>query len=441
MGVAARLGTAVTAVGSLLFVALGGENIAWHQALIAGSCGIVALASPLRQARLVLAMGLAALLVGGPGWSLVLAGALCVVGFVGASASPPDADQKALGAVALLAVGLGVALGLKQHIAAGVLPAAADAVAAAGRLGLTVGLAAFVAATLPASPPVAEDPRGVSVYGGSRSGLRTRFAGLLRGHAPLSLALILVGCAMLGRIGRLSRLPPEARLAAAVPIDAVSWVIDEVIAHASRDPAALRAVLRVAPDADAAALFLGWEAALAEGWKPQRAEGVVVEVARALERSSRGGEALRLLRRHPRVGEVDALLTLFERTQSVPDGWRGGRLGRVLEGQQGALLDAPVLFTQNDSVSIEFTVIAEAFDATFELECSGVAFDGPPTLTVSVDAQPGWVIACPAVRRAQVWLAPGPHRLRVAYDNDRVGPGGDRNASVLSVRVEPFVRP
>lgn len=388
-------------------------------------------------------MGLAAALAGGPSWSLGLAIAVGLGGLAiqRLEREPFDSAQVALAQVAVLAAGLGVALGLKQHIAAGVLPAAANAIAPAGHLGLTVGLAAFVAASLPAAPPVLEDPRGRSVQGGERPGLGTRLRVLVQGHAPLALALLLVGCAMLGRLHRLSRLPPEARFAAAVPIDAVPWVIDEAIANAAGDPAALRAVLRAAPDADAAALSLGWEVALAEGWKPQRAEGVVVEVARALERASRGGEALRLLARHPRVGEVDALRTLFERTQSLPDDWRGGRLGRVVEGQAGTLLDDPVLFTQNDSVSIEFTMLAEAFDAALVLECSGVAFDGPPTLIATVDAQPPWRVECPAVASERVRLEPGPHRLRVAYDNDRVGPGGDRNVGVLSVRVGPFVRP
>lgn len=447
MGVGRRAVGWVASLAGLGFVGIAASPIAWHQAIVAGLCGCVSLVVPAHVARLLLAMGLAAAASGATLGVQAWAGGLAaLIVILGNSAEPDEGalerqSRKRLLHVALTAVVLAVVLAAKQGIAATALPAAGAGAARAWTLGLSVAVAAAVAGSVPAPPaePLTEDPRGLSVHAPPRASLGLRLRAFAAGLGPLALALVLIGFGALGRVARLSQLPAAARLAAAIPLDAVPLVIEAVVEESKQDPATLRAALRAAPDHDGAALALGWHAALESGWRPQRAEGVAVEVARALEREGRGGEALRLLAKHPRVGEVDALRTLFERTQALPDDWRGGRLGLVVESQAGSLCDECIVFMHNESREIEFTTLAAAFDAWLVVGCDGAAYEGQPELILTLDAQPAWVVECPAQSaRTQVWLAPGPHRLRIAFENDRQGAGGDRNVGVTALTVLPF---
>lgn len=414
---------------------------------MAGVCGAISLGLPTHHARLGVAMGLAAAAAAAGERTQVWASGLAVV-IVGLgslpdpNASPADTQaRRALLHVAFAAFVLGVALAVKQGIAARVLPSAAEGSAPVIVIAAAVALSAAVGSALPSpgDASMAEDARGVSVHGPSPRSLVSRFGAFTLGPGPLALALLLIGCGAVGRLARLPQLPAAARLAAAIPLDAVPLVIDRVVEESTDDPSTLRAAIQAAPDHDAAPLALGWPAALEGGWRPQRADGVEVEVARALERAGRGGEAIRLLAKHPRVGEVDALRTLFERTQGLPEDWRGGRLGREIEAHTGSLLDESFVFMHNESREIEFTTLAEAFDAWLVLGCDGAAFEGQPELTLALNAQPPWVVDCPnESARTQIWLQPGPHRLRIAFANDRQGPGGDRNATVTTLMVLPF---
>lgn len=447
MGVGRRVAGWVASLSGLGFVGIAASPIAWHQAVVAGMCGGVALVAPSRVARLSVAMGLAAAVSvadnGVQAWASGLAALIVVAGGVRAQSASPEerSSREGLWYIALAALVLGLILAAKQGIAAAALPAAGAGAARAWTLGLAVTGAAAVAASVPSPPAEAaeEDPRGLSVHAPTRASLGPRLRAFFAGLGPLGLALVLIAFGALGRLARLPLVPAPARLAAALPLDAVPLIIDDVVEESKDDPATLGAAIRVAPHHDGAALALGWEAALAAGWRPQRAEGVVVEVARALERDGRGGEAIRLLAKHPRVGEVDALRTLFERTQALAEDWRGGRLGLVLESRTGSLCDQCIVFMHNESREIEFTTLAVAFDAWLVVGCDGAAFEGQPELTLTLDAQAPWVVACPAESaRSPVWLAPGPHRLRIAFENDRQGATGDRNVGVTALTVVPF---
>ncbi|GDX79832.1 hypothetical protein LBMAG42_16430 [Deltaproteobacteria bacterium] len=447
MGVGRRAAGWVASLGGLGFIGIAASPIAWHQAVVAGICGGVALVAPPYLARLCLAMGLAAAVSAADVAAQAAAGGLAalvvITGLVsGQQGEPAEREaRKILLQVALAAGLLGLILAAKQGIAASALPAAAGGSARAWAMGLAVAGSAAVAAAVPASRSALaeEDPRGLSVHAPPRASLGLRLRAFAGGLGPLALALVLIGFGALGRLARLPQLAAPARLAAAIPLDGVPLVIDGVVEQSKEDPTTLTAALRAAPTHDGAALALGWEAALTAGWRPHRADGVVTEVARALERAGRGGEAIRLLAKHPRVGEVDALRTLFERTQGLPEDWRGGRLGLVIESHTGSLCDSCFVFMHNESREIEFTTLAEPFDAWLVVGCDGAAFEGQPELSFTLDGQTPWVVECPAeAERKTAWLAPGPHRLRIAFENDREGPGGDRNVGVTALTVLPF---
>lgn len=448
---ARRLGVGVAALG---FAALGVPPLAWHQGVVAGIGGLLGLILPLPAARVAMALGTAAAASSADrrvGLAAAL-GALTLLA-VRAPAAPGDevavardaAVRRSLRAAAALAVGVGLVLAVKQEIAARVLPAAAGVAGAPLALALSVA-AGLVAAAAPAWPEVArprEGARGVSVHGGGDSpGVFARLSEVLTGPRPLAVAGLLVGVATGAKLLRLRSFPPPQKLAAAVELDAVPLVYADVFAAASapKDEATLAALVRAAPGRDEAALALGWERALVLGWRPDRAEGVVVPVARALELAGRGGEALRLLARHPRTGEVDGLRALFERTQGVAVGWKGGALGTsVPAGATTELLAAPVAFTHDDAWLAEVTAPA-ALDVTMALtvDCEGTEFEGPPVLEVAWDGRPAERVECPARGWGSALdLAAGPHRLRVAFVNDASGPAGDRNVTLTRVAIVP----
>lgn len=290
--------------------------------------------------------------------------------------------------IALMALAVGIAA--RQEIAAAVLPAAVDRVPAF-----------LVAAILAAGPLGCPD-----------------------GRWP-RLALGGVGVVLLLRLARVWTAEGAERLERAEAVGAVRLVYADLAA----DPALAPALLRARPRADAAAAGLPTERALDLGWRPVRAEGRVVEVARALERRGRGGEALRLLARHPREGEVDWWRGLFERTQGEPVRWRGAVLpgAPILPGEAGLGWD----WTTNRVEEVCFTSRAPL--TRLELTGRGsAADDGWPVVEVALDGTrlPDWLIADPARWTWEGPVEPGPHRLRLAFVNDTTGADGDRNVAI-----------
>ncbi len=245
------------------------------------------------------------------------------------------------------------------------------------------------------------------------------------GGRPLALALGVIGLLVAGQLGwAWAAATPLERVARAERVGAMPLLYERLLD--GHDPALLEALVRAVPNRDEAALALGWERALALGWRPQRAdEGHAVAVARALESAGRGGEAYRLLSRHRREGEVDGFMSLMERVEGASVDWRGGAIGPLVPGtiEMGAELAA------NGEVVLEFTATGALADSALALE--GSSFEGPPRVTLSLDARPPIERAVDgAVTVPLGVLEPGPHRLTVRFDDDRVGAGGDRNVIV-----------
>jgi hypothetical protein len=254
----------------------------------------------------------------------------------------------------------------------------------------------------------------------------TAAASAARGDRAEGWALWAVAAVVSARLVGMWAADGQARLDAAIALDAEGMVYPSLMR--SEDPALLRSLVRAVPGRDEAALGLGWEEALALGWRPVRAEGVEIAVARALEERGRGGEALRLLRRLPRLGDIDAILGLLERIQGEPVRWKGAPLGELLPGS----FDPNVSFETNGYARTEFTAVVAA-DGLI-VDAVGQAWRGPAVLEVTLDGE--------APRRWELDgegelafgpLAEGPHRLGFRFVNDLAGPGGDRNVRVTRV--------
>lgn len=223
----------------------------------------------------------------------------------------------------------------------------------------------------------------------------------------------------------------DARIKAAAQVDAIPLLFDPLLADARRSPGLLRTLVRLAPTRDEAAASLTVDEALDAGWRPRRAEGRTVAVAKKLWDRGRGGEATRMLRRYPRVGEVDALLALFERREGIQTGWRGGVLGTVLPGEV-ALGRGGMLWATGTR---EFMVTAAAPLSMLEFQFSGQAYDGEPMVEVQLNDGDTHT----AKVSSPVWISlgaieAGVHCVKVNFVNDRVGPLGDRNLALLSIR-------
>ncbi len=359
-------------------------TLPWHTGPALVALGVVA---ALDRAWIWPALGAAAVWsravadgAGGPGGAVIL-GAAVVLG----------AARRRRLATGIVVVAL--ALAAKQLVAARLLPAAE-------------GPIPWLVVTLVASAGAVSAARGSRVEAG---------------------ALGVAGMIVLARLAAVWSVDGVERVRAAAAVGAVPLVYDALAAEA--DPALAAALLRVAPARDAAALRLGWARALDLGWRPTRAEGVVVPVARALEARGRGGEALRLLARHPREGEVDALRALLERVQGAPVRWRGAPLGPELPGR----FDPALRFQTGGWAAVELT--ARAPLAELVIEGEGTPYQGPPLLEVRLDGGPAvpWALDGPATLRVPGPIEPGPHRLDLFFVNDRADAGGDRNVVITSI--------
>ena len=301
-------------------------------------------------------------------------------------------------------VGLGAALSLRQTGVEGVLPGAAAPAAALALLGVAAGAAV-------AAPP-------------------------LRG---LGAALALGAAAMGGQVWVEEARPPAS--AAQAQARASRSGVAEPSAALLGQPAWGLAALSSAPASHALALALvprvGLERTLSAGWRPAGAPlepARRVEAARWLDQQGRGGEALRLLWSGRRSGpEVAWWGELLSQEQ--------GR--RLTWGDSAPPAEALVLpgahaldraFYRNGSVDL--LLHAEAPVAMVRLQVDGEAFEGLPTLRVEacggaarqieVPVGPAWVVAAEG-------LPAGPCRVRVRFDNDRSGPGGDRNVQLRAL--------
>lgn len=432
VGGAARAISVAASFGLAVGLAL--SPLAWHQAAVAASAALLSFALPGGWRAPVLALALAAALSSAPLWLL---GALVpVIGLLAVlvrrSGEPFAGAQRALAAAGALAAGAGVVGAIKQLAAMRELPAAAEGVGPSLLLGAAAAGGALYAAVLPAAgaAPLEDDARGLSMVHVERAPLATRLRRALTPERALALGLLVAGAGTAGRLARLSRLPGADRLAAAAEIDAVGLVYPGVLAEAGADRVQLLALVKAAPLRDDAAIKLGVEPALAAGWRPQRAEGRVVETAQALERAGRGGEALRLLDRHPREGAVDGLRALFERTQGLPVDWRGGAFGPEMPPS----LSIDQTLTSDGKFEVAFTLREDRPELTLLLD--GDAWNGPPAVDVVVDAPVGVSSLLEITGPTRVPLGAleaGPHRVSITFINDAAGPGGDRNVRVLEI--------
>lgn len=242
---------------------------------------------------------------------------------------------------------------------------------------------------------------------------------------PLRVALGLLAAVSAARMGSVWLAEGELRLRRAEDVGAERLVAGSLLGSS---PVLDMQVLLAVQDSDAAAARVGWERALDLGWRPQRppVEAAVL-VARSLDARGRGGEARRLLARFPRVDAVDFLRTAWERQAGEPGDWRGG-------------VDGDLRLTAGGSIPLDWSMLANGVREVQFLAPEGVrarltgafdAFEGVPTAEVQLDAvRVRWT---PTADLDLGFLAAGPHTLRVVYDTDRHGVGGDRNVYVGGV--------
>ena len=168
---------------------------------------------------------------------------------------------------------------------------------------------------------------------------------------------------------------------------------------------------------------------LEAGWRPQGARlspDDRVATAAWLDARGRGGEGRRLLA----AGRTDPGVAWW---------WWLARRGEGLSdpvalpadppAQALALPgDAPLTESLLSNTTRAWLLHVDA-PCRLRLEAEGEAFDGPPVLTLEVDAGPPqrWAVPGGPARLDLGRLAPGPHRLRLRFGNDASGPEGDRN--------------
>jgi hypothetical protein len=232
---------------------------------------------------------------------------------------------------------------------------------------------------------------------------------------------------LVGVLLGLGKLGLEGELAQAERLGLTEVLYEHFVAEAQSDLQLGARLVGLVPDRDEAAELFSIEAALNLGWRPVKAEGRALQVARALEERGRGGEAWRFLKKQPRVGAVDSYMAILERTQGLVVRWKGSveGLNRVDEG-------LPWVFETNGFKRVEF--YAEEGE---RLRIAGVGsrFERAARLVLEVDSE-SWLVQ--ADTGFEVKLGPlerGPHRLGVRFMDDASGEGGDRNMRVERVEL------
>lgn len=314
---------------------------------------------------------------------------------------------------------LGGVLAVRQRAVAGELTAAPSVVPEVIVLGL---LASAVLSLAPRSSTPGIAHRSVN-------------AGRQSGWGPAG-RIALGGVALVGalRFAQLWTAETQNQLALAAPLHAQRLVLASALRATSGPPDRARRLalewMRAVPDSDAAAARVGWEMALNLGWRPQRPQSDVVDIAAALDERGRGGEALRLLARYPRTGVIDFWRAVYERVQGGEDGWRGGMDDVPVLGPAGLRLDWSML--HNEDRSAVFRMVEPA---RVSLRAHMQSFEGEPTVEVRLDAaRSTWI---PAGELDLGVLLPGPHTLNVRYQTDLEGPTGDRNVWVTRLQIAP----
>ncbi len=196
--------------------------------------------------------------------------------------------------------------------------------------------------------------------------------------------------------------------------------------------------LAAAPGWHALAMTLPPEEALAAGWRPAGAPLEAPEriaLARLLERESRGGEGLRLLREASGPTLV-WWRVLFERLQGGEPGWSDAAPpeGLALWRLPG---DLDIGLTLSQTSVTELLIHADRPLDAVGLSLSGEWFEGPPELEIILDDRVRAVQV--AEHRQRVSLGPvaaGPHRILLRFLNDLQGSMGDRNIFVHTLTAE-----
>ena len=310
------------------------------------------------------------------------------------------------------------AVGVKQYLAAGVLPPATAPLPGV----LACGLGMVAAAVWAAGPRSSRMHGAPLVAAVLVIGAYTAYLLVLPAHMS--------GYEFNHELRTRDERHATALLSAANTVGAVPLVYDQVVTAAARYPLLLQHLVQLEPTRDEAAALLTVDAALDEGWRPRRAEGRVVQVAAELWDRGRGGEAVRLLRRHARSGEIDALLSLYERNTGGANDWRGGTIGTVLPG------DVPLGRTGKMATGgiRTFWVTAAAPLAQLAVHLGGEDWEGPPLATIHLDE--GVEHRVLVHNDVQIDLGPveaGVHAVRINFLNDESGATGDRNLFVLRI--------
>ena len=313
--------------------------------------------------------------------------------------------------VSSVLVGLALLIAARQAVAARELPAAWDVVPM-----LLVTLVLAAAAWAAGSPR----PDGPWPWA-ERPGLA-------------ALGLVGAGAMLLVRVGVASSLEGVAQLRAAEQIQAVPLFYDRMRAKLPPSPRSLEemrwvmTLVQAVPDQDEAARLLPVETALGLGWRPRTGGANPVPVALALEARGRGGEALRVLARHPRTGAVDWYRAILERTQGIPSAWRGG----IPEGIPVLRERLELGWVWDTNAYQALLLHVETPLANLVVSGEGTPYEGNPVVTVRLDANPpvAWVLAGAGEIVLPGPVEAGPHRIELRFETDRVGPGGDRNVRI-----------
>ncbi len=342
-----------------------------------------------------------------------------------ASAVAPDGGKGSGLLAGVLALGAAGLLWLARPALPRALPwALLGAGAVLGSRQLAASLA------LPEALPTA---LGMALAGLTLAGL---CAGARRGRAQ-SAGLALAGLIGLTRAGLALQAPPED--ASDVAEAHALGVLRVHEAALALDPELARMALAVDPVGHGLALRLlpraGADALLDLGWRPERAPldpALRLSLAERLDARGEGGRAARVLRAGRADPEVAWALELQLR-----------RLGRGGSWTGAAPPDVPVLpgemplfwgFFTNGERLLDLHAAKDL--AGLRLELVGTSYEGAPRVLIGVDdrapervtveGKPTWV-------SFDVPLRAGPHRLRVVFDEDRAGPGGDRNVWVMGI--------
>lgn len=318
-------------------------------------------------------------------------------------------------AVATFTLGAGLLLAVKQFIAASVLPAAFSV---APGLVLMGWLGAAVVLSVPT--------RRWALLGlGTAGGLATLLGVIIEREIR---EMPVLEAAHLAHRYRADRLWDELEEKAILEGDLFTQL--EVLRLA---PTRTRLGQHVASEFDASLPVL-------VGWEPSGLLEPSVAIALAWEEVRRGrrGRAIQLLRRHQMEGELAFHLSLLAmEAGDVGLATRAFSSASIPEGvpiAPGVLWNEKALY-RDGSIEIQAAVMEKSREIV--VRATGHSYQGPPELSLA------WGHANVVSRDVEgevVWTIPaelssGAYRFVLSFDNDRLGPDGDRNLTDLSVEI------